>query len=459
MNRFFRSFLALVLALGQPGVVLAGSNPASPNIFSFAGNPNGNLACYTATVGQSPPDMAWDTVDLQMFTCTTTGTTSTAVWTRTSAPLSVVSSSATVPLSNSSGTIDPSYLGNVPTYKQAIDNGTFQVAQRGTYFSNINSAAATTIVLGATGANTWNVPSNWNNGSNTICVVGTGAGGQAVTGGGGGGGGGAFACRNNVTLSGTMAYTIAAGGAPGASAGYSFANATSYSGVPSSTVVAAAGGSTASGASGGAGGSSAASSGTTTYSGGAGGNGSDGGPGGAGGGGAGGPSIAVYAADASSTPQIESGTPLKTGSGGSGGHSGATGGSPQLAPSGASVACLGNCKSITSLPLVLPALGLVHNGSVVAQLECEAACHGTGSLQLLGGGGHGFARTSFRLGAKGFATLHMTLNKAARARFGHTKSLIVELTVTATVAGGVADTYVTMLDLARTAPKPRPHHK
>jgi hypothetical protein len=35
----------------------------------------------------------------------------------------------------------------------------------------------------------------------------------------------------------------------------------------------------------------------------------------------------------------------------------------------------------------------------------------------------------------------------------------VELTVTATVVGSGPDTYVTMLDLARTAPKPRPHHK
>ena len=189
--------------------------------------------------------------------------------------------------------------------------------------------------------------------------------------------------------------------------------------------------------------------------GGNGGNGGNGGPGGGGGGGAGGPSVAVYVADTSSTPQITPGTPLNTGNGGAGGLSGATGSSPQRAPAGASTACLGNGKSIKTLPLVLPALGLVHNGSVVTQLECEAACQGTGSLQLLGTGGLGFAKFHFRLGAKGLATVHMTLNKAARARLSHAKSLLVDLTVTATVAGSARNTYVTMLDLARTTPKPK----
>jgi hypothetical protein len=105
---------------------------------------------------------------------------------------------------------------------------------------------------------------------------------------------------------------------------------------------------------------------------------------------------------------------------------------------------------------VLPALGLLHDRQVVAKLECDAACHGTGSLQLLGKAAvPGSARFSFRVGGKGFATLHITVNKAALARLGKQKSLLVELTITVTVAGAHPATYVSSFDLARKAPKPK----
>lgn len=46
----------------------------------YAGNPNGHVA-GTAASGSTPPVLCWDTVDNQWWTCTSTGTASTAVWT------------------------------------------------------------------------------------------------------------------------------------------------------------------------------------------------------------------------------------------------------------------------------------------------------------------------------------------------------------------------------------------
>jgi hypothetical protein len=71
----------------------------------FAGNPNGNVAgnAGSATTGL-PPDLVWDTTDNQLWVCTTTGSTSTAVWTlyagNSNAPGRLVFSSATQLLFN-----------------------------------------------------------------------------------------------------------------------------------------------------------------------------------------------------------------------------------------------------------------------------------------------------------------------------------------------------------------------
>ena len=300
------------------------------------------------------------------------------------------------------------------------------------------------------------------------------SGGPGAGGGGGGGGGGNIAIAQAAVASGSGngggggggGGSGSSGGSGGSGGGGSFgiyldggSTATIAAG---STIAAGNGGAGGNGGPGGGGGAGGAGGAGGTNgtpqegSGGNGGNGGDGGPGGAGGGGAGGPSIAAYAADNGSTSHVAPGVPLTGGSPGVGGVSGAGGSSPVRAPGGASASCLGNCKPIASLPLVLPALGLVHNRHVAARLECDAACHGTGLLQLLPtGAGPGSARFSFHLAFKGFVTLHMALNKAARAGLGSHKSLLVELTITATVGGGHRETYVSTFDLARTPPKPR----
>src|SRR6202521_1857034 len=80
----------------------------------------------------------------------------------------------------------------------------------------------TTVVLTTTGTGqTWTVPADWNNLSNTITVIsagGNGAVGAAATGGGGGGGGG-ISVATNVNLSGgTASFQVGtAGGTTGVS--------------------------------------------------------------------------------------------------------------------------------------------------------------------------------------------------------------------------------------------------
>jgi hypothetical protein len=46
----------------------------------YAGNPNGHVAGVAAVVGTSAPSCVWDTSDKIFWVCTTTGSTSTAVW-------------------------------------------------------------------------------------------------------------------------------------------------------------------------------------------------------------------------------------------------------------------------------------------------------------------------------------------------------------------------------------------
>ena len=252
-------------------------NPANPNVFTYAGNPNGHLGCYAGVVGTTPPDMAWDTTFNQLYTCITTGNASTATWIITSAQVSLVSSTSTVPISNASGTIDPSYLGNVPTWKQAIDNGTFQVAQRGTSFTGIGASGNKVVFL--TSGTSWTVPADWTN-TNTIITIGAGGGGGSTS--GSGGGGGAFAVRSNITgLSGSITYAIGAGGAGGAAGGTNtggtggdtYFNSGSMPAPGVTTAVGAKGGVGGGGNAGsvGAGGASGSSDGSTVYSGGAGG--------------------------------------------------------------------------------------------------------------------------------------------------------------------------------------------
>ncbi|MFM0141721.1 hypothetical protein [Paraburkholderia sp. RL18-085-BIA-A] len=55
---------------------------------SYAGNPNGNVAGHAGVPGQSAPSLIWDTTDTVLWVCKTTGTSSTAVWTPVTGPLS-----------------------------------------------------------------------------------------------------------------------------------------------------------------------------------------------------------------------------------------------------------------------------------------------------------------------------------------------------------------------------------
>ncbi len=124
-------------------------------------------------------------------------------------------------------------------------------------------ASATVIYLTDTGATTWSVPSDWNNGDNTIEVIGAGGTGQYSV----GAGGGAYSKKTNVVLTGgsTVSISIGAGGTTGGDTYLcdSTSNCASIAG--SAVMVGAKGGHSNSG---GAGGSSASGVGDVKYSGG-----------------------------------------------------------------------------------------------------------------------------------------------------------------------------------------------
>lgn len=164
-------------------------------------------------------------------------------------------------------------------------------------------AFATVVVLTTADTSPWTVPADWNNSDNSIEAIGGGGGGGSGAtgdaefggGGGGAGGAGAYAKVTNLTLSGTVDFTIGAAGTGGASptAGglTQFKDSTTLKAAAGSVGAAAT---STSGATGGAGGTVANSVGaaarTAGGTGGSGANESGGtGGGGGGGGGAGGP--------------------------------------------------------------------------------------------------------------------------------------------------------------------------
>lgn len=219
--------------------------------------------------------------------------------------------------------------------------------------------------LTTVGAGTWTVPYDWNNASNTIEVIGGGAGSPAASSDGGGGGGG-YSKVSNISLSGSVGYTVGAAGTAGSPNGGTtwFCNSTSNcgSGTASAVIVGATGGIGATSATGGVGGGGVAvfvSS--TTYSGGQGGtNNSLGG----GGGGAGGPSGAGQ--------QGGGGNTTTTGGGGGGGGNG--GGSTGSAGTGTVGGNGGNNSASTGG-------GSGSNGTT--------ACGATTAASAGGGGGGG----------------------------------------------------------------------
>lgn len=134
------------------------------------------------------------------------------------------------------------------------------------FFLTPGSPQSKKVIL--TSGTTWTVPGDFNKFNNTVEVIGGGGGavnGDPVNGGAGGGGGGAYARINNFDPggSGSIAYTIGAGGS-GGTGGDSTFNVSS---------VIAKGGNPGGINAGGTGGSAASSTGTTKFSGGNGGNG------------------------------------------------------------------------------------------------------------------------------------------------------------------------------------------
>jgi hypothetical protein len=190
-------------------------------------------------------------------------------------------------------------------------------------------AGPQTVVITATGAGTFTIPSNWIPGVVSVQVIGGGGGGGTGTGqvgaddaGGGGGGGGYAATNFSLTPGSMLSYSVGSAGTPGVAGGDSwFCNSTSScSSSSDSNVVLAAhgGGAGASLLTGGSGGT--APTGGTTYTGGTGGTGThfdnvSSGGGGGGGGGAAGPHGAGGAGGNSAT-----GGGCFAGVGGSGGQ-------------------------------------------------------------------------------------------------------------------------------------------
>lgn len=72
--------------------VAAGAGLSS--VYSFPGNPNGQLAGRAAVVGVSPPDLCWDAVEQILWICTLSGAAATAVWQKVGGAEPVVSLSA-----------------------------------------------------------------------------------------------------------------------------------------------------------------------------------------------------------------------------------------------------------------------------------------------------------------------------------------------------------------------------
>ena len=135
-----------------------------------------------------------------------------------------------------------------------------------------------------TGSGTWTVPSDWSNTNKIETIGGGGGAGTSAVDGTGGGGGGAYSYVQNISgLTGSISYSVGAGGSPGSSGGNTWFNGVDCTGSP---VCAGGGGSTLDETAG-LGGSVQVGTGYSGGNGGVGGTNAD--DGGGGGGGAGGP--------------------------------------------------------------------------------------------------------------------------------------------------------------------------
>lgn len=131
---------------------------------------------------------------------------------------------------------------------------------------------ATTVFLNGTSSinQSWSVPADWNNANNSVTCIGAGGNGALE----GGGGGGSYASTTNLTLSGSITYTI---GIPATTSVGNMVNETYFNSTASSTAsLSCASGKAAVTNTAGPGGTTANSIGTLKYAGGNGGAGSTG---------------------------------------------------------------------------------------------------------------------------------------------------------------------------------------
>lgn len=135
----------------------------------------------------------------------------------------------TITLANKTTNID--YLDIVNLVCTSTQPVTFYAGANSIFRYNVsgivstNSSSSKTIHI-LTSGTSWTVPSDWNNASNEVHCIGGGGGGgggrytsSSAHAGGGGGGGGGYAKKSNLTLSGTVNYSVGAGGTFGATAG------------------------------------------------------------------------------------------------------------------------------------------------------------------------------------------------------------------------------------------------
>jgi hypothetical protein len=262
---------------------------------------------------------------------------------------------------------------------------------------------------------------------------GGGGGGGAGTGGTGGGGGGGGGGSFGVYLYGSSSLSALLGSSVASSNGGNGGN----------------GGFGGFGGAGGAGGAGGNNGVPRLGAGGPGGAGGSGGGGGAGGGGAGGPTYAAYLADAPASTVSFTSAAFRAGNGGNGGSSGGPGSPANHAPDGASGAC--SSGACASMPITLPALGLLSASQITTELRCHTSCHGTATLHLAGSSST-LAKVNFKIKGSSVATLRLTLSAAARARLAKVKTLAVQLTIAVTVGSGRPSTFSSPLELTRKLP-------
>jgi hypothetical protein len=169
-----RALFAAIVFLASFCDARAAYNPQAPNLYTYAGNPNGHVAGY-ATTGGSPPDLVYDTTDFVYYVCTTTGNAAAAVWTpvtqfgavasvasasttdlgaQTSHTLSVTGTTTITSFGSSATTANPIYILNFTGALTLTYNGTSMVLPGN---ASITTAAGDVAIAYYVGSGNWKV--------------------------------------------------------------------------------------------------------------------------------------------------------------------------------------------------------------------------------------------------------------------------------------------------------------